>query len=97
MGAQSGRATPEAERQARERDRLARGREKARLQEHLESQQRATERKTADVERQAKALDEVLTSVLSLPRLSFEGLMVSPRVPQFDPGPLGLSAPMPNW
>lgn len=87
----------EAERQAREQARLAKEREKARQQQHLESQQPATERKTAAVERQIKALDEVLTSVLPLPPLSFGRLMVSPRVPPFDPGPLGLAIPAPNW
>jgi restriction system protein len=87
----------EAERQAREQARLAKEREKFRQQQHLESQQRATERKTADVERQVKALDEVLTSVLPLPALSFERLTVSPRVAQFDPGPLGIAIPAPNW
>ena len=87
----------EAERQAREQARLAKEREKAGQQQHLESQQRATERKTAAVERQIKAVDEVLTSVLPLPSLSFERLMVSPRVPRFDPGPLGLAIAAPNW
>jgi restriction system protein len=87
----------EAERQAREQARLAKEREKARVQQHLESQQRATERKTAAVERQVMILDEVLTSVLPLPPFSFERLMVSPLVPQFDPGPLGLPIPAPSW
>ena len=67
----------EAERQERERVRLAKEREKARLQQHLESQQRTTEQKTAAVERQVEALDEVLASVLPLPSFSFEHLMVS--------------------
>lgn len=87
----------EAERQEREQARLAKEREKARQQQHVESQQRATERKTAAVERQVKTLDEVLTSVLPLPSLSFERLMVSPQVAQFDPGLLGLPIPAPNW
>jgi hypothetical protein len=39
----------------------------------------------------------VLTSVLPLPALSFERLTVSPRVAQFDPGPLGIAIPAPNW
>jgi restriction system protein len=87
----------EAERMAREQARLAKEREKARQQQHLDSQQRATERKTVAVERQVEVLDEVLTSVLPLPPLSFERLMVSPRVAPFDPGPLGLLIPAPKW
>lgn len=87
----------EAERLAKEQARQAKEHEKARQQQHLESQQRATERKAAAVEQQAKTLDEVLTSVLSLPSMSFEQLMVSPRVRPFDPGALGLPIPSPKW
>lgn len=87
----------EAERQAREQARLSKEREKLRQQQHLESQQRATDRKSAAVERQVKTLDGVLTSILPLPAWGFESLMVSPRVAQFDPGPLGVPIPEPNW
>ena len=37
---------------------------------------------------QIESLDEVLTSVLALPPMSFDRLMSTPRTPEFDPGPL---------
>jgi restriction system protein len=87
----------EAERQAREQARLAKEQEKARQQQHLESQQRSAEEKTAVTERRIKILDEVLTGILALPPLTFDRLKVTPRLPRFDPGPLGITEPAPNW
>lgn len=87
----------EAERQARERARQEKEREKALKQRHLESQQLAAEAKTTKVERQIKTLDEALTSILPLAPLSFDRMMVTPEVPHFDSGSLGVSAPAPNW
>jgi restriction system protein len=87
----------EAERQAREHARQVKEQEKVRKQQHLESQQRAAEAKTAAVERQIKALDDVLTSILPTPPLSFDRLKVSPQTSRFDPGPLGVAPPAPDW
>ncbi len=87
----------EMERQAREQARLAKEREKARQQQHIEAQQRTADAKSAAVERQIKALDEILTSVLSLPALTFDALKVTPEIPRFNPGPLGIAETAPNW
>lgn len=87
----------EAERQAREHARLAKEREKARREQYLESQQRAAEAKSAAVDLQIKVLGDVLTSILPRSPLSFDGLKVSPKVPSFDPGPLGIAHPAPDW
>jgi restriction system protein len=84
------------ERLARER-RQEKEQEKTRQQEHLEAQQRAADEQTAAVQEQIKSLDEVLTSVLPLPPVSFDRLMVTPRTPAFDPGPLGAALPGPGW
>lgn len=87
----------EAEKQAREQARLAKEAEKARQQQHIESQQRTAETRTAGVEHQIKILDEVLTSILPLPAPSFETMKVTPRLPPFDPGQLGAAEPAPDW
>jgi len=87
----------EAERQAREQARLAKEQEKARQQRHAESQQRAAEAKTASVEQRIKVLDEVLTGILPLPALTFDQMKVTPNLPGFDPGPLGIAEPSPDW
>ena len=65
--------------------------------EHLESEQRAADEQTAAVQEQITSLDEVLTSVLPLPPLSFDRLMITPRTPAFDPGQLGDALPDPDW
>ena len=90
--------------QRREEDRLARERrqrerdsERVRQQEHLTSRQQEAEEQTAAVEERMKALGEVLTSVLPQRPLTFERLLVTPRVPEFDPGPLGSALPAPDW
>jgi restriction system protein len=85
------------QRQARERRQREGEKEKARQQEHLESQQRAADEQTAAVQERIKDLDEVLTSALPLPPMSFDRLMATPRTPPFDPGPLGIAAPAPDW
>jgi restriction system protein len=87
----------EAERQAREHARLAKEREKARREQYLESQQRAAEAKSAAVDLQIKVLGDVLTCILPRSPLSFDGLKVAPKVPSFDPGPLGIAHPAPDW
>ena len=66
-------------------------------QERLESQQRAADEQTAALQEQIRSLDEVLTSVLPLPPLTFDRLMITPRTPAFDPGPLGDALPRPDW
>jgi restriction system protein len=87
----------EAERQVREQARLAKERQKAEQQRHAESQQRSAEAKTAATERQIKILDNVLTGILSIPALTFESLKVIPELQRFDPGPLGVAEPGPDW
>jgi restriction system protein len=86
----------EEQRLARER-RQEKEKDKARQQEHLDAQQRAAEEQTAAVQEQIDSLDEVLTSVLALPPVSFDRLMATPRTPAFDPGPLGAAVPGPDW
>ena len=90
--------------QRREDDQLARERRQrekdqklAHQQEHLKSQERAAEEQTAAVQERLKALEEVLTSVLPLRPLSFDRLMAAPRIPEFDPGPLGVAPAAPDW
>src|SRR5689334_302732 len=90
--------------QRRDEDRLARERrqrerdsERVRQQEHLASRQREAEEQTAAVEERMKALGEVLASILPLRPLTFERLLATPRVPDFDPGPLGSALPAPDW
>lgn len=87
----------EADRQAREQARLAKEQEKDRQERHIQSQQRAAEVKTAKVEQRVKILDEVLTSILSMPVLTFDSLKVAAALPTFDPGPLGVAEPAPAW
>jgi restriction system protein len=81
----------------RERARREKEQEKVRQQEHLESQQRTADEQSAAVQEQIKNLDEVLSSVLPLPPMSFDRLMATPRTPAFDPGPLGAAEPDPDW
>jgi restriction system protein len=90
--------------QRREDDRLARERrqrekdqERVRQQEHQEAQQQTAGEMTAAVEERMKALEEVLTGVLTLRPLSFDRLMTAPRTPEFDPGPLGTAPAAPDW
>ena len=60
----------EAERRAREKTKLAK-------ETYLASQQQAAEDKTADLDRQVRVLDGVLTDSLSCPPLAFQQLKVS--------------------
>lgn len=85
------------ERLARERRRKEKEQERTRQLEHDESRQQAAEESTAAVEERLRTLDEVLTSVLTLPPLSFDRLLVTPKAPGFDPGPLGVAVPAPHW
>jgi restriction system protein len=67
-------------------------------QEHyLQSSQQAAQEKTAAIEQRVRVLDEILASAVALPPWSFERLVVSPKEPRFDPGPLGLAVPSPAW
>ncbi len=83
--------------QARERRQQQRDREKVRQQEHHDSRQQAADEQNAAVAEQLTSLDEVLTSALALAPMSFDRLMVTPRTPPFDPGPLGAAPPGPGW
>jgi len=85
------------ERLVRERRQQQKDQEKTRQAEHLESQQHSADERSAAVQEQLEGLDEVLTGVLSLPPMSFDRLMSTPRTPEFDPGPLGVAAPGPDW
>jgi restriction system protein len=87
----------EDDRQAREKRQRERDAERASQQEHLTSQQQAAEDKTADAQAQLKALGEVLTSVLPLRPITFERLLATPKTPDFDPGPLAVTPPAPEW
>ncbi len=82
---------------AREQARLLKEQEKVLRQQHLESQQQAADAKTAAVDRQIAAIDEVLTRILPLAPLSFDRLKVVPKLPSFDPGPLAIAHPAPDW
>ena len=84
------------DRLARERRQRERDSERVRQQEHLASRQREAEEQTAAVEERMKALGEVLTSVLPQRPLTFERLLATPRIPPFDPGPLGSALPPPD-
>jgi restriction system protein len=87
----------EEERLARERRQQERERERARQQEREESAQQDAEEQTAALDEQVKTLDEVLTSVLDLPPMTFDRLLVTAELPGFDPGPLGVAQPGPDW
>jgi restriction system protein len=87
----------ELERQARERARLEKEREKALQQQYLASQQEKAVASTAALNRRIVILDQVLTSILALQTLSFERMKVSPQLPHFNPGPLGMADPAPDW
>src|ERR1700683_1430402 len=80
----------EAERRAREQAKLAK-------EQYLASQQQTADDRTADLDRQVRVLDRLLTDSLSRPPLTFQRLKVSPRMSRFEPGPLGTSAPEPAW
>jgi restriction system protein len=90
-------ARREDERLARERKRQEKEQDKARHAEQLESVQQAADEQSAAVQEQVKSLDEVLTSVLDLPPMSFDRLLTTARTPPFDPGPLGTPEPAPDW
>jgi restriction system protein len=53
--------------------------------------------KTATVQRQIKALDEMLSSVLRAEPLTFDRLLAAPAIPRFDPGPLAVALAAPGW
>jgi len=87
----------EDERLTRERTRREKQQEKVRQQERHDAEQRSADEQAAAVQEQIKSLDEVLTSVLPLPPMSFDRLMAAPRTPPFDPGSLGEARPDPDW
>jgi restriction system protein len=80
----------EAERHKREQAKLAK-------EHYFASQQQTADGRTADLDRQVRVLDELLTDSLPRPSLTFQQLKVSPRISRFDPGPLGVSLPAPEW
>ena len=80
----------EAERHAREQAKLAK-------EQYLASQQQTADDGTADLDRQVRVLDRLLTDSLSRSPLTFQQLKVSASISRFDPGPLGTSAPEPEW
>ena len=80
----------EAEQSTRERAKLAR-------EQYLASQQQTADDRTADLDRQIGVLDGLLTDSLPRPPLTFQQLKVSPSISRFAPGPLGTSAPEPEW
>ena len=53
--------------------------------------------RTAAIERQIKALTEILTSALRAPAFRYESLLVQPPARAFDPGALGTPVPEPDW
>ena len=87
----------EAERQARERARLAKEQEKLARERYLAARQRDADAKTNVLEVQVSALDEILTSILTLVPLTFEQLMSAPKVTSFQPGAAGTPLPAPDW
>ena len=80
----------EAERSPRERAKLAK-------EQYLASQQQTADDRTADLDRQVGVLDGLLIDSLSRPPLTFQQLKVSPSISRFDPGPLRIPAPEPEW
>ena len=80
----------EAERRAREEAKLAK-------EQYLASQQQIADDRTAVLDQQVKVLDGLLTDSLPRPPLTFQQVKVSPSISRFDPGPLGTSAPEPEW
>ena len=80
----------EAERRAREQAKLAK-------EQYLAAQQQTADDRTADLDRQVRVLDGLLTDSLWRPPLTFQQLKVSPRISRFEPGPLATSAPEPKW
>jgi restriction system protein len=66
-------------------------------QRRAQAAQQEAEERTAALDQQIKALDEILSSALALPPWTFERLMAAPKDPPFTPGPLGTAAPGPDW
>jgi restriction system protein len=87
----------EAERRAREEVRLAKEQERLARERYLAARQQEADAKTNLVEVQVRALDEILTSILTLEPLTFERLMSVPRVTPFQPGAVGTPLPTPDW
>src|ERR1700688_3337910 len=77
------------DRMDREQRKQDKERERTRQQEQLESWQREADEKNAAVQEQVRILEEILTSILPRPALTFERLTAAPRVPPFNPGELG--------
>ena len=87
----------EAERSAREKARRAKERDQRRKQAHLDAQVQKSDSQTQAVGQQVKDLDEILTASLTVPPLSFQQLKEHLTLPRFDPGPLGIAIPEPDW
>jgi restriction system protein len=85
------------QRYEREQARLAKEQQKAAQQQYLEARQRLAAQQAAAVDQQVRVLEEVLTSILPLPPLSFDRLKVVPKLAAFNPGPLATPQPSPDW
>ena len=83
--------------QRREADQRKREQAKLAKDQYLAAQLRIADDRTFELDRQVKVLDEILTNSLSRPPLAFQQFKVSPRIPSFDPGSLGIPAPAPEW
>jgi restriction system protein len=91
-----------AEREEKRRQREA---ERARAAAQRAAAQRQVEQATAEVERMNQALQEQVSTLESLlaqtlavdDHLDFETLKDSADLPEFDPGPLGISVPPPTY
>jgi restriction system protein len=87
----------ERERQTREAARRAKEVEKLERELHLAARQQEADAKTNLIEVQVRALDEILTSILTLAPLTFQQLMSVPKVTPFQPGAMGMPLPTPDW
>ncbi|MFV2198745.1 restriction endonuclease [Nocardiopsis sp. LOL_012] len=90
-------ARREAERAAREAARREKEAEKLRKQQHIEKQQKLTENRTREISQRIARLDSILTDTLQRAPLGFDDLVVKPKIPLFDPGPLGIPESEPTW
>ena len=87
----------EDEREARERKQRERELNRILQLDHAEAEQEAAAEQTAALTEQLKLLDDVLTSALTVPPMSFDQLMVAPPTLAFDPGSLAVAGRGPDW
>lgn len=84
----------DAQRQEEERRREEKAR---RAEEHLTVQRRKAADMTAEVDRQIRILDGLLTDSLSASPLTFRQLKITVQLPRFEPGQLGIASPEPEF